>query len=67
MGTPIRQGGRRLLTFHGHIKGAPSAFTVPAITVLRLNGSKIASDNDYYKFADVLRQSGLPADWSPTA
>ncbi|GAB7048366.1 nuclear transport factor 2 family protein [Catenuloplanes indicus] len=54
-------------TFSGHIKGAPKAFKVPAVTVLKIRGSKIASNDDYYSFADVAAQSGLPADWNPGA
>lgn len=54
-------------TFSGHIKGAPNAFKVPAVTVLKVRGSKIASNDDYYSFAEVAKQSGLPADWNPGA
>ncbi|GAA0228273.1 nuclear transport factor 2 family protein [Cryptosporangium japonicum] len=54
-------------TFSGQITGAPHAFSVPAVTVVRLRGAKIAANDDYYSRADVLKQSGLPADWQPPA
>ncbi|MEU9891434.1 nuclear transport factor 2 family protein [Sphaerisporangium sp. NPDC051011] len=54
-------------TFNGHLVGAPSAFSVPAVTVMRLKGAKIKNNDDYYSRAEVLRQSGLPADWAPSA
>ena len=49
-------------TFSGQLVGAPDAFSVPARTVLHLRGNRIASNDDYYELAEVLRQSGLPAD-----
>ncbi|MFI5783463.1 nuclear transport factor 2 family protein [Nocardia sp. NPDC051570] len=49
-------------TFSGQLAGAPKPFSVPAVAVLQLRGNQIVSDDDYYNFADVVRQSGLPAD-----
>lgn len=51
--------------FSGHITGAPRPFAVPAVSVLRLRGDLIRSSNDYYNRDDILKQSGLPADWTP--
>ncbi|MFF3863213.1 nuclear transport factor 2 family protein [Streptomyces sp. NPDC002209] len=55
--------------YSGHLKGAPEPFAVPMTTVLDLdaNHCRIASDRDHYSLAAVLRQSGLPADWTPPA
>ncbi|GAA0512644.1 hypothetical protein Ade02nite_96630 [Paractinoplanes deccanensis] len=52
--------------FSGHIVGAPRPFAVPAVTVLRLRGNLIESSNDYYNRGEILSDSGLPADWTPT-
>jgi hypothetical protein len=52
--------------FSGHIVGAPRPFAVPAVTVLRLRGNLIQSSNDYYNRGEILTDSGLPADWTPT-
>jgi hypothetical protein len=52
--------------FSGHIVGAPRPFAVPAVTVLRLRGNLIQSSGDYYNRGEILRDSGLPADWTPT-
>ncbi|PWK34620.1 nuclear transport factor 2 family protein [Actinoplanes xinjiangensis] len=52
--------------FSGHIVGAPRPFAVPAVTVLRLRGNLIQSSNDYYNRGEILSDSGLPADWTPT-
>lgn len=62
--TAFRRGDQVAIvwTFSGQLVGAPQPFSVPAATVLRLRGGHIASDDDYYNLADVLRQSGLPAD-----
>lgn len=49
-------------TFSGQIVGAPKPFSVPASTVMELRRGKISANGDYYNLADVLRQSGLPAD-----
>ncbi|MFI7001550.1 nuclear transport factor 2 family protein [Nocardia sp. NPDC050175] len=49
-------------TFSGQLAGAPKPFSVPAVAILTLRGNEIATDDDYYDLADVLRQSGLPAD-----
>ncbi|GAA4195334.1 hypothetical protein GCM10022252_40960 [Streptosporangium oxazolinicum] len=49
-------------TFSGHLAGAPKPFSVPAATILRMRGNKIVTNDDYYNRADVLSQSGLPAD-----
>jgi hypothetical protein len=51
--------------FSGHIVGAPRPFAVPAVTVLRLRGNLIRSNNDYYNRGEILSDSGLPADWTP--
>ncbi|MFD8317450.1 nuclear transport factor 2 family protein [Kitasatospora purpeofusca] len=54
--------------YAGHLKGAPEAFAVPMTTLLDLDGhGRIASDQDHYSLAEVLAQSGLPADWTPPA
>lgn len=52
--------------FSGHIVGAPRPFAVPAVTVLRLRGNLIRSSADYYNRGEILSDSGLPADWTPT-
>lgn len=52
-------------TFAGTLAGAPRAFSVPAATVLRLDGDLIAEDADYYNRAAILAQSGLPPNWTP--
>ncbi|EXG80359.1 nuclear transport factor 2 family protein [Cryptosporangium arvum] len=64
-----RYGDRIVLgwTFSGHVKGAPSAFRLPAVTVLQLRGNRVVSNDDYYSHADLLARSGLPADWKPPA
>lgn len=49
-------------TFSGQLLGAPKPFSVPVATVLRLRGHEILTNDDYYNMADVLSQSGLPAD-----
>ena len=61
----LRRAGDRIsfrFTFSGHIIGAPTPFSVPASPVMELEGAKIAYSGDYYNLADVLHQSGLPAD-----
>ncbi|MFF9983193.1 nuclear transport factor 2 family protein [Streptomyces erythrochromogenes] len=65
-----RSAGDRITVravYSGHLKGAPKPFAVPMTTVLDLdkNRCRIASDKDHYSLATVLRQSGLPADWTP--
>ncbi len=65
-----RDGGRITVeaVYAGHLKGAPEAFAVPMTTLLDLDGhGRIASDQDHYSLAEVLAQSGLPADWTPPA
>ncbi|MFB8235683.1 nuclear transport factor 2 family protein [Kitasatospora purpeofusca] len=65
-----RDGGRITVeaVYAGHLKGAPEAFAVPMTTLLDLDGhGRIASDQDHYSLAEVLTQSGLPADWTPPA
>jgi ketosteroid isomerase-like protein len=52
--------------FSGHIVGAPRPFAVPAVSVLRLRGNLIRSSDDYYNRGEILSDSGLPADWTPT-
>jgi steroid delta-isomerase-like uncharacterized protein len=54
-------------TFTGRLAGAPAPFSVPAVTLLELRGGEIVTDEDFYDLSDVLRQSGLPADWTPGA
>ncbi|WP_328606626.1 nuclear transport factor 2 family protein [Amycolatopsis sp. NBC_00345] len=49
-------------TFTGQMEGAPKPFSVPAVAVLKMQGDKIVSDDDYYSVADILKQSGLPAN-----
>ena len=53
--------------YSGHLKGAPSPFAVPMTTTLDLDDQHrlIAADHDRSSLADVLAQSGLPADWTP--
>ncbi|MFE6100807.1 nuclear transport factor 2 family protein [Streptomyces laurentii] len=53
--------------YSGHIKGAPKPFSVPSVTLLETDGRRITSNQDFYNLADVLTQSGLPADWTPSA
>ncbi|MGC0377663.1 nuclear transport factor 2 family protein [Streptomyces sp. SAI-229] len=52
--------------FSGHIAGAPRPFAVPLVTVLRMRGDLIQSSDDYYNRGEILSESGLPADWTPT-
>lgn len=49
-------------TFSGQIVGAPKPFSVPVSTVMEIRRGRISYDGDYYNLAEVLRQSGLPAD-----
>jgi limonene-1,2-epoxide hydrolase len=56
--------------YSGHLKGAPTPFAVPIVTLLdvsgdQISGDQITADRDFYDLADVLAQSGLPADWKP--
>ncbi|GAA2646557.1 hypothetical protein GCM10010425_65250 [Streptomyces spororaveus] len=55
--------------YSGHLKGAPKPFAVPMTTLLGLDRGhcRIAFDQDHYSLAEVLIQSGLPADWTPPA
>ncbi|MFD4908111.1 nuclear transport factor 2 family protein [Kitasatospora purpeofusca] len=54
--------------YAGRLKAAPEAFAVPMTTLLDLDShGRIASDQDHYSLAEVLAQSGLPADWTPPA
>ncbi len=54
--------------YAGRLKAAPEAFAVPMTTLLDLDGhGRIVSDQDHYSLAEVLAQSGLPADWTPPA
>ena len=39
---------------------------MPAVTVLRLRGKLIRASDDYYNRGEILSESGLPADWTPT-
>ncbi|GMA28861.1 SgcJ/EcaC family oxidoreductase [Arenivirga flava] len=52
-------------TFSAHMRGAPSAFSVPATTHMELDGGLIERNTDTYNLADLLRQSGLPAEYTP--
>ena len=49
-------------TFSGQLRAGTTPFSVPATTILTLEGDKISSDTDTYNVAEVLKQSGLPAD-----
>lgn len=49
-------------TFSGHLVGAPTPFSVPAVTLQGMKGQLIVTNDDYYDLAELLRQSGLPAD-----
>ncbi|WP_456789883.1 nuclear transport factor 2 family protein [Cellulomonas sp. P5_C5] len=49
-------------TFSGQLVGAPTPFAVPAVTYIEISDGKISALADYYNRADVLAQSGLPAD-----
>ncbi|MFE6100806.1 nuclear transport factor 2 family protein [Streptomyces laurentii] len=51
--------------YAGHIKGAPTPFAVPLVTLLDLENGEIARDQDFYSLNAVFTQSGLPADWAP--
>lgn len=53
-------------TFSGVMPGATKPFAVPAVTIMKLRGGRIYTNDDYYNLADVLKQSGLPAEWSPS-
>lgn len=53
--------------YSGHLEGAPRPFRVPMATVQRLRGNLVVDDTDHYNLADVLRQSGLPENWTPPA
>ncbi|MCZ9351505.1 nuclear transport factor 2 family protein [Streptomyces mutabilis] len=61
----FRSGNRIAIewTFSGVMPGATKPFAVPATTIMKLRGERIASNSDYYNLADLLKQSGLPADW----
>ncbi|MEV8378852.1 nuclear transport factor 2 family protein [Kribbella sp. NPDC056861] len=50
-------------TFSGVMPGATKPFAVPATTIIKLRGERITSNADYYNLADLLKQSGLPANW----
>ena len=54
-------------TFSGQLRVAPSGFVVPVTTILQLHDELITRNSDNYNLALVLRQSGLPADWTPGA
>ncbi|MGW9453403.1 nuclear transport factor 2 family protein [Streptomyces sp. NPDC055632] len=65
-----RDGGHCITiqaVYAGHIKGAPKSFSVPLATLLDTNGHQITADQDFYNLAEVLAQSGLPANWAPAA
>ncbi|MEC3976577.1 nuclear transport factor 2 family protein [Amycolatopsis sp. H20-H5] len=51
-------------TFSGMMPGATKPFAVPATTIMKLRGERIVTNADYYNLADLLKQSGLPADWA---
>lgn len=52
-------------TYSGHLHAAPEPFAVPILTVPQLQDDRIAEDADYYNLAELLRQSGLPPNWTP--
>ncbi|SEP49552.1 nuclear transport factor 2 family protein [Amycolatopsis saalfeldensis] len=52
--------------FSGQATGAPHSFSVPAVTVIKLRGGKILTNDDYYSKAEVNRQSGLPESGLPS-
>ncbi|WP_328605709.1 nuclear transport factor 2 family protein [Amycolatopsis sp. NBC_00345] len=47
--------------FSGQATGAPHAFSVPVVTVIKTRGGKILTNDDFYSKAEVDRQSSLPA------
>ncbi|MCX4905515.1 nuclear transport factor 2 family protein [Streptomyces sp. NBC_00878] len=49
-------------TFSGQVAGAPKPFSVPVVTVLQMRGHQIVTTGDYYSRAEVIRQSGFPAE-----
>ncbi|MFD7714050.1 nuclear transport factor 2 family protein [Streptomyces sp. NPDC059785] len=54
--------------YSGHIKGAPTPFSVPAVALLKVDSPhRLVTEQDYYNLSAVIAQSGLPADWSPSA
>lgn len=50
-------------TFSGVMPGATKPFAVPATTIMKLRGERIVTNTDYCNLADLLKQSGLPAEW----
>ena len=67
--TAFRSGDRLAVTwtFSGQVRGAPRAFSVPVTTIMQLRDEQILHNSDYYNLSALLRQSGLPADWDPSA
>ena len=52
----------------GEIEASGESFSVPVVTLMELDGDRIARVTDAYNLADVLRQIGLPAGpWTPPA
>ena len=50
----------------GEVQASGESFTVPVVTLMELDGGRIARVTDAYNLADVLRQIGLPAgSWTP--
>ena len=52
----------------GKAEGSGEGFSVPVVTLMELEGDRIAGVTDAYNLADLLRQAGLPAgSWTPPA
>lgn len=54
-------------TLSGQLRGAPEPFSVPMTSIITIENGHISSVNDSYNLATVLKQSGLPADFDPSA
>ena len=44
---------------------AGGTFAVPAASILKMRGERIASVGDYYNKVDLFLQVGIPADFQP--
>ena len=50
----------------GDAAASGDSFSVPVVTLMKLDGDRIAQVTDAYNLADLLRQIGLPAGpWTP--
>ena len=50
----------------GEVQASGESFSVPVVTLMELDGGRIARVTDAYNLADLLRQIGLPAgSWTP--